>query len=99
MENPENSYIWMYGPVKRLLQLEGVRLFKGDQCAYMGEFVEPTGWLSNADFLKMVEKRCPGRPLHYHEPLVGFTLDFHGNKVFKTSLAAEYPQVLEEGPD
>ena len=94
LENPENSYIWLYGPVKRLLQLEGVKLFKGDQCAYMGEFVKPTGWLSNAPFMRIVEKRCPGKPTHVHEPLIGFTVDFYGNKVFKTSLAAEYPQGL-----
>lgn len=60
MENPENSYIWMYGPVKRLLQLQGVRLNKGDQCVYMGEYVKPTGWLSHASFMKVLERRCPG---------------------------------------
>ena len=35
-----------------------------------------------------------GRPAHHHEPLAGFALNFHGNKVFKTALAAEYPQGL-----
>ena len=94
LENPGGSYIWLYEPVKRLLQLEGVKLYKGDQCAFMGEYVKPTGWLSNARFMEVIERRCPGRPEHQHEPLIGFTLDFHGNKVFKISLAAEYPQGL-----
>lgn len=94
MENPEGSYIWLYGPVKRLLQLDKVRLIAGDQCQFMGEFVKPTGWLTNAEFPQVLQRRCPGRPTHKHEPLMGFTLDFYGNEVFKTALAAEYPQGL-----
>lgn len=92
LENPAGSYIWLYGPVKRLLQLEGVRLFVGDQCMFMGEYVKPTGWLSNANFMQVLQRRCSGRPNRQHEPLMGLTRDFYGNKVFKTSLAAGYPQ-------
>lgn len=69
-------------------------LYKGDQCCFMGEFVKPTGWLSNALFVETLCKRCPDPPQHCHEPLTGFTTDYHGNTVFKTALAAEYPQGL-----
>lgn len=40
-------------------------------------------------------KCCPGAPLHKHEPLIGFAIDFHGNTVFKTALA----QALGTEPD
>ena len=49
-----------------------------------------------APFAEVLRVRCPGSPQHSHEPLQGFTVDFWGNQVWKTALAAEYPQGLCE---
>ena len=94
IENPESSYLWLYKPIARLFALVGVKLYTGDQCRYMCQYVQPTGWLSNATFFEILEKRCPGPQQHVHSPLMGFTTDFEGQRVFRTSLAAEYPQGL-----
>ena len=96
LENPAGSFIWEYGPVKRLLDNPDMKLVFGDQCRFNGPYKKSTGWLTNAEFVKCLERSCPGPPEHEHEPLEGFTTDFSGNKVFKTSLAAEYPQGLCE---
>ena len=93
-EHPESSYLWNYKPIKFLFQLRNVKLYKGDQCCFMSEFVKPTGWLSNGSFFALLEERCPQNGWHRHTPLEGFTTDFHGLVVFKTSLADEYPQGL-----
>lgn len=94
IENPESSYLWLYKPIARLFALGGVKLYTGDQCRYMCQYVKPTGWLSNATFFEILERRCPGPQQHVHSPLMGFTTDFEGQRVFRTSLAAEYPQGL-----
>lgn len=94
IENPESSYLWLYKPIAKLFALGGVKLYTGDQCRYMCQYVKPTGWLSNATFFEILERRCPGPQQHVHSPLMGFTTDFEGQRVFRTSLAAEYPQGL-----
>ena len=59
--------------------------------------VKPTGWLTNADFLRVLERRCPGYPKHpRHPPLQGRALGLNGKECWLTSLAAEYPQGLCE---
>ena len=57
IENPESSYLWLYKPIARLFGLGGVKLYTGDQCRYMCQYVKPTGWLSNATFFEILEKR------------------------------------------
>eukprot|EP00438_Fugacium_kawagutii_P014285 Skav215770 [mRNA] locus=scaffold106:569116:574315:+ [translate_table: standard] len=95
IENPENSLIWLYQPIKKLMSLENVAFIRGDQCCFAGEYVKPTGWLTNGSFLEVLCRRCPGDAGgHHHKPLVGFATDFHEQQVFLTSLAAEYPQGL-----
>ena len=96
LENPASSLIWLYKPVARLRDMPGVTLKVGDQCCYGCEYRKPTGWLTNASHLDVLVKQCPGGPLHQHPPLEGLVYDFHGERVWKTSLAAEYPQGLCE---
>ena len=96
LENPETSLIWKYKPVQRLLKLEGVKLYSGDQCEFNGEYKKPTSWLGWAPFAEVLCKRCRGEPEHDHPALQGFTVDFWGQQVWKTALAAEYPQGLCE---
>eukprot|EP00435_Cladocopium_sp_Y103_P039159 s1436_g10.t1 len=59
-----------------------------------GEYRKPIGWLTNAPHLQCIEKRCPGEPGHNHPALVGLVEDFKSNVVWKTYLAAEYPEGL-----
>lgn len=94
IENPEKSFIWIYKPLALLRRLDGVRFLVGDQCMFGGEYRKPTGWLTNAPHLQCLEKRCPGGPGHEHPALVGLAEDFEGKVVWKTSLAAEYPEGL-----
>ena len=96
IENPENSIMWLYKPIAKLNQLDGVRFVCGDQCRYGHEHRKPTAWLTNSSHLDVLERRCLGGPGHAREPLQGFTQDFWGRQVFKTELAAEYPQGLCE---
>ena len=96
IENPLTSFIWLLKPLKRLTLFPGIFSVEGDQCRFGGEYVKPTCWLTNSEHLKILQKRCPGEPTHVHPKLTGFTSDFFGNQVFKTSLAAEYPQGLCE---
>ena len=93
IENPEESLMWKFAPLASLAKLEGVELFKGDQCALGGIYKKPTGWLSNAPWFSVVCKRCP--PEHpVHPPLVGFAETSDGKKVWLTELAAEYSEGL-----
>ena len=93
IENPEESLMWKFSPLVSLAKLPGVSLFKGDQCVLGGFYTKPTGWLSNAPWMKVVCRRCP--PEHpKHPPLVGFAETFDGKKVWMTELAAEYSEGL-----
>ena len=94
IENPATSFMWIYAPVRRLLKLEGVQLLAGDQCMFGGEYRKPTSWLTNAEHIKKIAVKCPGPPEHEHPALAGKVRDFHGKLVWKTSLAAEYPEGL-----
>lgn len=96
LENPATSLIWLYKPVARLKSIPRVTLKIGDQCCYGCEYRKPTGWLTNAEHLDVLVKQCPGGSLHHHPPLEGLVYDFHGERAWKTSLAAEYPQRLCE---
>ena len=96
IENPLTSYIWLFKPMKRLTSFPEIFRVEGDQCRFGGEYVKPTCWLTNSQHLKILQKRCPGEPTHVHPKLTGFTSDYFGNQVFKTSFAAEYPQGLCE---
>ena len=96
IENPANSFIWLLKSMTRVAKNQTVNKVVGDQCMFGGEYVKPTLWLTNAPHLNILAKRCPGLPKHVHEKLVGFTKNFWGESVFKTSLAAEYPQGLCE---
>ena len=89
LENPAGSLIWKYKPVARLTSLKNVMLIFGDQCGFMGEHVKPTGWLTNAPFLRTLERTCPGSPQHVHKP-------FAGNKRVVNVWPTEYPQGLCE---
>lgn len=96
IENPWSSFIWLYKPLVRLSKLPGVRLSPGDQCMFGGEYCKPTGWLSNAPHIQRIAVTRPGGEGHDHPLLEGLTQDFWGEWVWKTSLAAEYPQGLCE---
>lgn len=96
IENPANSFMWLLKSMIRLARSPTVNKVVGDQCMFGGEFVKPTLWLTNAPHLNILAKHCPGAPRHVHEKLIGFARNFWGETVFKTSLAAEYPQGLCE---
>ena len=64
IENPEWGYIWELRHMKDLLQMPGVRDVCGDQCCFGAPSVKPTRWRGNAPWLTILEKRCPGQPLH-----------------------------------
>ena len=96
IENPATSYIWLYKPLVRLAKLDRVQLLEGDQCMFGGEYRKPTGWLTNSPHLSRIAVKCPGGPGHHHPPLEGMVRDFWGEWVWRTALAAEYPQGLCE---
>ena len=73
-----------------------MKIHSGDQCEFNGEYKKPTSWLGQAPFAEVLCKRCRGPPEHDHPALQGFTTDYWGQQVWKTSLAAEYPQGLCE---
>jgi hypothetical protein len=95
IENPEESWMWEYGPVKALREIPGVVTFVGDQCVLGGPYIKATSWLTNAPFMNIVVGRCPGMPTHpRHEVLRGMVRNDTGGWTWRTSLAAEYPESL-----
>ena len=97
IENPANSFMWMFPPVAALNKLPDVHFVVGDQCCFGGTYRKPTGWLTNAPFLKVLSQTCPGVPLHVKHPsLEGRVIGPDGVEVWLTELAAEYPQGLCE---
>ena len=97
LEQPEKSFMWLYKPVLELSRLPGAAWICGDQCCLGGEYMKPTGWLSNAPFMGVLAQKCPGQPSHVvHPRLEGKVEAPDGTIVWRTSLAAAYPQRLCE---
>jgi hypothetical protein len=74
----------------------GVRFVRIDQCRFGSEHFKPTGFLTNAPWIKDVLCDMTQRP-HRHVPLIGLVKDYrgqHSKTVFYTALAAEYPEAL-----
>ena len=95
IENPERSFMWDLEPLKALANLKGVRFVCGDQCCFGGPYRKPTAWLTNAPWLAVLERRCPGSPTHpAHSPLVGRVTRPDGSTCWLTECAAEYPEGL-----
>jgi len=95
IENPEHSLIWRLPCMISLFDLKGVRLIVGDQCCHGCLYKKPTGWLTNAAFLEVFRRRCPGPPTHLpHPPLEGRAVTPDGRDCWLTELAAEYPEDL-----
>ena len=93
IENPERSFIWEIPAFVDLAALPGVARRSGDQCALGGVYTKPTSWLTNAEWMQIVEQRCP--PEHpRHQPLEGRVIGPDGVEVWLTELAAEYPEGL-----
>ena len=87
VEGPASSLLWSYPPVQSLLKLSEVKQLKCDQCCFAGEHRNSTKWLSNAAFLQVLARDCPGWPEHQHGKLQARQ---------DLVLAAEYPQGLCE---
>jgi len=62
IENPARSFIWLFHPLVSLAKLSGAKLIIGDQCLHGGLYTKPTGWLTTAPFLQVLEGSCPGPP-------------------------------------
>ena len=92
VENPETSILWDTPCMKALRALPEVSLRCGDQCKLGASWRKPTGWLTNAPFLEVVEQRHDDK-CEYHEKLEGKVYK-DGEWVWKTTLAAEYPKAL-----
>ena len=97
LENPADSFAWETRWMKKLAKKKGVQWVVLDQCCYSAQTVQPTGVLTNADWMASVKLRCSDVRPHRHlkEGLRGKTWDPCLNKmVWKTARAAEYPQGL-----
>ena len=87
VEGPATSLLWSYPPFQSLLRLTGVKQLKCDQCCFAGEHRNSTKWLTNAAFLQVLARDCPGSPEHQHGRLQARQ---------DPALTAEYPQGLCE---
>ena len=97
IENPENSLLWLLPSMLRLRAVPGARATVGDQCCFGGAYIKSTLWLSNAPWISILERRCPGEPDHPpHIVLRGLTEYHDGTVGWRTARAAEYPQGLCE---
>ena len=94
IENPATSLLWETPASKRVASLPGVVDLVGDQCVFGGLAKKATCWRTNAPWLWVLHRDCPGWPEHQHRPLDGFTYLGDGSQVWSTSLAAEYPEYL-----
>ena len=95
VENPECSFVWDLPCFKQIASCRGCRLYCGDQCCFGGLYKKASAWLSNAPWLKLLELRCPGPPVHpRHAPLKGFVTNPDGSRSWLTEWAAEYPEGL-----
>ena len=74
IENPLESIMWSVPDMVRLAKVHGVQAFDGEQCIGGGPYRKPTRWLSNAPWMVVLRRVCPGEPEHApHMPLVGKT--------------------------
>ena len=97
VENPARSFMWDFPPVAALKKLPAVHFVEGDQCCLGGMYRKPTGWLTNAEFMSILARRCPGSPEHpKHPTLEGRVIGPDGVECWLTELASEYPQGLCE---
>ena len=71
---PENSLIWLLTWMIALQSLPGVVLRCGDQCRLGAPWQKATGWLTNAPWLEVVERRHCDRTCPAHIKLVGKVL-------------------------
>ena len=91
--------MWDMRVVKQLAGLKGAREIRLDQCAYGATSKKATKILTNAGWLEAVCRRCEDVPSHDHTRLRGTVEDLRpgpqrGQQVWRTTLAAEYPQAL-----
>ena len=94
VENPANSYLWATRSVVKLFKLPEAAFYIGDQCMFGGQWRKPTGWLTTCEALSFLQVRCPGGVSHQHERLAGRVTLPSGEEVWKTELAAAYPEDL-----
>ena len=94
IENPALSYAWEYSPIKTLSTLPGVSWHNGAQCRFGCAYVKATGWLTNAPWMSFLVGGCPGQPEHVRHPVWEGKATLNGRRVWKTELAAEYPEGL-----
>ena len=90
IENPLGSIIWWTPAMKRVAAMPGVKPSDGDQCIGGGPYRKPTRWLTNAPWLKVLERWCPGEPDHpEHITLEGYMEMEDGSRCFKTARQAK----------
>ena len=97
IENPKDSYLWELKEFQQLKKLPGVYFVIMDQCAYGASSRKPTGILTNAPWMLLVNKTCGQARWHNHTVLKGKALDYRCDPplvVWRSSLAAEYPTGL-----
>ena len=58
------SPAWDFPPIARLRELCNVHLVTGHLCGFGGECNSVAGCVTNANFLKVLSRRCPGPPVH-----------------------------------
>lgn len=95
IENPESSLMWELAKIKKLLKSAHVVNF--DQCAYGGPGRKATRFVTNASWLCGLTRRCEEVAVHSHVTLAGTVEDpraCDGSRVWRTTLAAEYPEAL-----
>ena len=95
IENPACSFMWDFPPVAALKKLPSVHFVEGDQCCFGGTYRKPTGWSTNAEFMSILARKCPGAPEHSKHPtLEGRVIGPDGAQCWLTELASEYPKSL-----
>ena len=94
IENPSMSLLWSTASATKVSRLPGCFDVVGDQCRFGGLYRKPTRWRTNAPSVRVLGKDCPGPPAHGHEPLQGLVTLPDGTVVWRTSLAAAYPEDL-----
>ena len=97
IENQVRSFLWDIKYIRKLRDGKQVVETVLDQCAYGSEYLKPTRLLGEAPWLSSLRKCCKDVAPHTHVTLQGKVLDYRTSPpelVWRTSLAAEYPEGL-----
>ena len=95
IEYPEANALWEQPCLKSFALVPMVTLRKGDLGAIGAPWARRTGWLTNAEFLPVVEAWPPAGH-RQRGSLEGKVLGPDGTWVWRTTLAAAYPEPLCE---